>query len=584
MTLKVVRLATVALCCATPLAAQRGGQRNARAATPAPVVVQDTGKKGYALDFQDQDIRVVLSALAEAGKVNLTFNNLPARKVTLRMMQPGDRPEIVSMIKAIAEANDLKVTENGTLLQVAGPPPVATQTPAQQLQQMQAQNEMKLYTYRLKHASATQLAPVLMSLFSGATTNTGRGGVQTVNTPNGITTIFTPQQAGAAGGGAAGGRGGQGGNAAGGNAQGALGNILGGGRGGGAAQQALQNLSNLLGGGGLSSSAADVRIVGEESSNSLLVRATATDWALIQQVVGGVDARPLQVLIEVTIAEVARTNDLNVGVSGTLSNKSGNKADSASNPSAGTARDFILRLTGGHGTIDYNIAINALQERGDVRVLSLPVIIAQNNKQAILNVGSRRPFVQVSQNITTGNVPTTVQTVQYIDVGTTLTITPTINPDGYVNLTVQQTDNSATNEVTFNAPVISTREATTQVFLRDGQTTVIGGLAGKSSNKMKSGIPILSQIPIIGALFGHHSESTVTSELFLFLTPHVISDDDDIDALREAVKNGSEMLKQMPTGARIVPGADTIHVTPDSLRKRPDSTTGRGRSGGGGGR
>ena len=137
-------------------------------------------------------------------------------------------------------------------------------------------------------------------------------------------------------------------------------------------------------------------------------------------------------------------------------------------------------------------------------MLSLPVIIAQNNRQAVLNVGSSRPFVQVSQTVV--NDPTgRVQTVQYIDVGTMLTITPTINPDGYVNLQVSQTDNSATNEVQFDAPIINKREATTQIFIRDGQTTVIGGLADDTHNRDVAGIPFLSRIPLIGPLlFGQH--------------------------------------------------------------------------------
>src|SRR5262249_31786614 len=213
-----------------------------------------------------------------------------------------------------------------------------------------------------------------------------------------------------------------------------------------------------------------------------------------QQVLGGVDLRPLQVLIEVTIAEVTRTHDLNVGVStkGTSNTpKSANgTTGTATLPSSASDRDFILELTGGKGSINFDVAINALQTRGDVRVLSLPVIIAENNRQAVLNVGSSRPFVQISQTVP--NDPTgRVQTVQYIDVGTVLTITPTINPDGYVNLVVSQTDNSATNQVQFDAPVIDKREATTQIFIRDGQTTVIGGLAGNTHTTQQSGIPFL---------------------------------------------------------------------------------------------
>jgi general secretion pathway protein D len=568
---------------AAPLLAQRTPRTQAPAAAAAQAA-PPAAKPAYALDFQDQDIRVVLAALGEAGNVNLTFSNLPARKVTLRMGQPADRAEFASMIRSIAEANDLKVTQTGTLLQVIGPAPVVAMTTQQMLAQAaqaNAASELRLYTYRLKHASATQLAPVLIGLFSGG--NNNRSGTTTITTQNGTITIPTPQVQqgtagqpftvqngrGAGGGNPGGAGGGRGGNQNIGNVN--LGNVTGptGGtaRGGANLADAFQQFTG--GTGALSGNTADVRIVGEESSNTLLVRATATDWALIQQVVGAIDQRPLQVLIEVTIAEVQRTHDLNVGLSGGATRKSGSQSDSASFPGAASARDFILTLTGGKGTINYNVALNALQSRGDVRVLSLPVIIAQNNKQAILNVGEQRPFVQVAtSNIGAG--ATTQQTIQYLDVGTVLTITPTINPDGYVNLTVDQTNNSATNEVEFNAPVISKREASTQVFLRDGQTTVIGGLSGNTTSKTTSGIPILSKIPFLGPiLFGNTQKNTVVSELFLFLTPHIINNDDDIDKLRDAVHNNVELLKDVPTGARIVPRVDSSHGGPDSGAVRP---------------
>jgi general secretion pathway protein D len=160
--------------------------------------------------------------------------------------------------------------------------------------------------------------------------------------------------------------------------------------------------------------------------------------------------------------------------------------------------------------------------------------------------------------------------VQYIDVGTVLTITPTINPDGYVNLQVSQTDNSATNEVQFDAPIINKREATTQIFIRDGQTTVIGGLAGKTHASDVSGIPFLSRIPLIGPLlFGRTTRNEDTSELFLFLTPHIISSDEDIDKLRQAVQNGSDLLKDVEIGPRIVPKPDTLRIKPDTAKKPP---------------
>jgi type II secretory pathway component GspD/PulD (secretin) len=135
--------------------------------------------------------------------------------------------------------------------------------------------------------------------------------------------------------------------------------------------------------------------------------------------------------------------------------------------------------------------------------------------------------------------------------------------------------------VQFDAPVINKREATTQIFIRDGQTTVIGGLADNTHSSDVSGIPILSRIPFIGPLlFGSVTRNEDANELFLFLTPHIISSDDDIDKLREGVRDGSDMLKQINVGPRIVPKADTLPVPtrPDTMRrppspKKPDSLT-----------
>ena len=590
---RLLILGATAAFIAPPVRAQRGGQTRPPAAKP------DTTKKtqGVSLDFQDQDLKVVLDALAAAGDLNVSLTNIPNTRVTLHMGRPVSREGMIELVKSVAESNGLKVTESPTLMQIAGPVPEPPnrQTPqqslAQQLLQQQQQQQLKLYTYRLRHASAVQLAPVLTNLFSGfiggGRGNTTifpnpNGGFTTINTnPNGgittsisgtgnvnIPTPFTPA--------------GPGNNAG-----------RGAGRGNAAAEQGLVNqaaanaIANRLGQvaqqltGSLSNQAGDIRIIAEESSNSLLIRATESDYQLVQQIISGVDLRPLQVLIEVTIAEVQRTHDLDIGVSGSVKRtpKGKTAADvTAAAPTQANARDFIVQLTGGHGTINYDVAINALQSRGDVKVLSLPVIIAQNNRQASLNVGSSRPFVQVSQTVP--NDPTgRVQTVQYIDVGTVLTITPTINPDGYVNLVVTQTDNSATNQVQFDAPIINKREATTQIFIRDGQTTVIGGLAGKTHNTDISGIPFLSRIPLIGPLlFGNTTISEETSELYLFLTPHIISSDADIDKLREAVKDGSDLLKNMNVDPRIVPKTDTLPplrrdstARRDTTRRPPDS-------------
>jgi type II secretory pathway component GspD/PulD (secretin) len=590
---RIVMIGAGATMLAQPALAQRGatGRPPTRIpATPpkAQAAKADSTKKaaaGVSLDFQDQELRVVLDALAAAGDLNVSMTNIPSQRVSVHMGRPVTREGMIELVKTVAESNGLKVTETPTLIQIAGTAPSTEtrQTAAQQLLAQQiAQNQqqqVRLYTYRLKHASAVQLAPVLTNLFSGLGNSFGGRGTTIVPNANGGFQVFTP---GNVTGGPPGnittiqapfvGRpdAGRGGNAGRGGA-GAAGNANVGGNVANAINSVFAQAA------GLSGQSGDIRIIAEETSNSLLVRATDSDWVLVQQIIQGVDLRPLQVLIEVTIAEVQRTHDLDVGVSGSVKRIPNGKtaADvTATAPSSSSARDFIVQLTGGHGTINYDVAIAALQGRGDVRVLSLPVIIAQNNRQATLNVGSSRPFIQVSQTVP--NDPTgRVQTVQYIDVGTVLTITPTINPDGYVNLQVSQTDNSATNEVQFDAPVINKREATTQIFIRDGQTTVIGGLADNTRSRDVTGIPFLSRIPLIGPfLFGRETRNEATNELFLFLTPHIISSDGDIDKLRDALKDGSELLKQLEVGPRIIPRTDTLPlpIRPDTVKK-PDSLT-----------
>ena len=593
ISMRAVHIALLLAAATAGAGAQRGGRRAQQA---APDTSQAGPKKidtslvrktpdGFVLDFQEQELRVVLEAIAEAGGLNVTFANLPAIKVTLRMGQRVTKAEALDILRGVAEINGLRMTEGPSLIRIEG----ARAVTQQQIQQTQAQQaQLKLFTYRLKHASAVTLAPVLMSLLTGQ----GGTGVAVNNNANafGQGVVGVPG-AGGAGGGAGGGRGGAAapgrgavvndgrGGAAG---NGVINFAVPGGAGGNAAQAGIaQALQQAFGGGAaLTTAASQMRIVAEEATNSLIVRATDADWALVQQVLGSVDLRPLQVLIEVKIVQVQRTHDLSLGIGGTQTrkNSTGGTDTTISFPSQAGVNDIVGLLTGGNGSVKYAAAINALQSRGDVKVLSLPLIIAQNNKQAILNVGQNVPFIQVSQSaaiVGTG----LVQTIQYQSVGTTLTITPIINPDGYVNLSVSQTDDNATNDVQFNAPIISQRQASTQVFLKDGQTTVIGGLTDNTTSTTVTGIPILSRIPWIGGiLFGSTKKTVTADELYLFLTAHVVSSDEDIDKLREATKNQSELLEDTNIGARIVPRGDTIQIgdpikkpAPAPAPKKPDS-------------
>ena len=124
-------------------------------------------------------------------------------------------------------------------------------------------------------------------------------------------------------------------------------------------------------------------------------------------------------------------------------------------------------------------------------------MLAANNEVAEILVGSQRPFVQVQRTLPTDDAARD-QIVQYKDVGTNLSVRPTISEDGYVMLEVTQEVNAATNEVAFDAPVISTRTVRTQLLVRDSQTVVLGGLADRQRESTQGGVPVLSSIPLLG--------------------------------------------------------------------------------------
>jgi len=458
---------------------------------------------GVVVDLQDADLRVVLSALAEAGKVNIVFGDLPEKRVTLRLRDAIPTAEVPALIRSLAAGNGLRVESEGRLLRVL---PADAPAPAQEA------GDVRLHVYRVKHVRAATLAATLQSLF---------GGARPVTAP-GLSTATLSERL------------------------------------------KEQRLAVLTGDTAARAVADDglkaelsgpVQVVPDETSNSLLVRARVADWTVVQQAITALDLRPLQVMIEVLIAEVRQSRDLDVSVSA-----AGAKVPDAATRTTGvlgaeepSTAAFLLRLARG-GAISTDVALSALATRGDVRVLSRPLLLAQNNLEARMLVGSQRPFVQLFRSLPTDN-GVRDQVVQYRDVGTTLAILPTINPDGYVSLQVSHEVSSATNETQFGAPVISTREATTHLFVKDGQTAVLGGLVDRTQEKTRTGIPGLSALPWIGGAFGSTRTATVNSELFVFLTPHIIASDEDLERIRGAVE------KKVP--------ADSIPGNPPLVPRKP---------------
>lgn len=300
-------------------------------------------------------------------------------------------------------------------------------------------------------------------------------------------------------------------------------------------------------------------VVPHGPTNSLLIRTAPPNFPLLQETVQTLDVRPAQVLLEVTVAEVTLGRGDQFGVD--WSTVGGSTTTSFGNVAAvdsSGARDFAVRVVSLRNA-NVRAILRALSTRSQVRVLSTPSVVASNNRESRILVGSRVPFIASTR---LGNDVAIDRNVQYEDVGTSLTIVPTINQDDYVSVQLLQevsTLTSQTIQSALNAPVISTREASTRAVIRDGQTVVIAGLIGNTREDIETGIPFLKDIPIMGNLFKRKSIARNRTEVAIFVTPYIVRSDEDADELRERVRK--RMNDQAP-GA--VP--DTLG-TP--LRKKP---------------
>ena len=482
---------------------------------------QDTtraGPPGTRIDFQDADLRAVITALAEAGGLNVTYGEMPSRRVTLHLPQGLTRADMLPLLRSVAASNGLRVVADGSLLRIE---PVDSRDPTGAVAARAASREgVQLFVYRLKHARASRLAATLQSIYGGRLADAGSASIGLTGRPlsEQLRSTQIPPF-----------------------------NIDTIGRGARAAAVGATVLSATVQG--------EIQIVPDETTNSLLIRAQAADYETIRQAIDVLDLRPLQVFIEVLIAEVRRTRGLDLGVTASAI-KIGTGNETSGSLTSSSASDFLVRITRG-GSVSVDVALSALATRGDVHILSRPLLLAENNLEARILVGSQRPFVQVFRTLPTDGAARD-QVVQYRDVGTSLTLLPTINPDGYVNLQVKQEVSSATAELQFGAPVISTREASTHLFVKDGQTVVIGGLADRQVDLTRSGIPILSSIPWIGGLFGSTKNSDAQNELYLFLTPHIVTSDDDAMQLRQTIEGRLDAVGgKREDNPQVTPGTGT---------------------------
>ncbi|WP_448129565.1 type II secretion system secretin GspD [Stenotrophomonas rhizophila] len=275
-----------------------------------------------------------------------------------------------------------------------------------------------------------------------------------------------------------------------------------------------------------------------EETNTLLVRSTPQAWRSIREVIEKLDVMPMQVHIEAQVAEVALTGDLSYGVNWFFEQAvATGKTESGIDLPSALGRSIWGSISGTVGNdgvgwtfLGKNAAavVSALDKVSNLRLLQTPSLFVRNNAEATLNVGTQIPINSVSVNTGVGGDNTYSQ-VQYLDTGVILKVRPRITRDGVVFLDIVQEVSSAgaipsgcdPTRTTCNPP-INTRKISTEAAVQSGDTIMLAGLITNSDDDGASGVPGLSRIPVIGALFGSKTKKSERSEVIVLLTPTIV--------------------------------------------------------------
>ena len=296
-------------------------------------------------------------------------------------------------------------------------------------------------------------------------------------------------------------------------------------------------------------------IVPDQATNALVIRTEPPNYPILRETIEALDVRPAQVLLEVQVAEVRLDDATQYGINWSIFSvgEGGNSAvtgrlgaQNYSDEELQGVQDFVLRAVRLTDNLDVRGVIRALATETDVSILSTPHIVALNNEEARILVGSQVPFTQSTR---AGLDVIVDQTVQYRDVGVQLTVVPTINDDGYVTFRILQEVSALTTQTVdaaLGASVISTREAETSALVRNGQTVIIGGLIDQADEVVESGVPLLKDIPLLGYLFKSRRTQKVRTELAIFVTPYLILTDEDAAALYERARSGEGFGTEVP--------------------------------------
>ena len=315
-------------------------------------------------------------------------------------------------------------------------------------------------------------------------------------------------------------------------------------------------LSNLKIAGALEATQ-PIQVTADEGTNALIIAASAQDYEVLVEIIEKLDIFREQVLVEMVIMEIGEDSLKEIGIDWATVDQSvegsarffgatsfGPRSDFAS----GTLEGLAVGMWRGSGTsVRIGAMLHALEKQSGVNILSTPHILTSNNHKAKIIVGESRPFVMESR-ITEGAdplTPTVIRTYEYKDVGITMEITPHISQVGLIRLEIKSEFTKLIEDVTslaVDTPTTAKREAETVVSINSGSTVVIGGLIRDDKITLEKKIPLIADIPLIGGLFRFKKDQVQKTNLLIFITPHIMGSQEDLEQMSEKKKKEIEQV------------------------------------------
>ncbi|MFZ3089086.1 MAG: type II secretion system secretin GspD [Nitrospirota bacterium] len=308
-----------------------------------------------------------------------------------------------------------------------------------------------------------------------------------------------------------------------------------------------------------------VLVTPDKATNALVITASPQDYETLKDVISQLDIRRRQVYVEAAIMEISLDKQRELGIEfRSVEGLNNNRVTSFGGTNFGgmgaatTGVEGFANILGlavgiikgtftfrGIEYLNIGALVRALQSETDVNILSTPNILTMDNQKAEIMVGENVPFI-TGKSQGAGGV--TLTTIERKDIGITLRLTPQISSDDHVSLEIYQEISALAEAAGFDpnvvGPITTKRAASTTVIVKNAQTVAIAGLIRDNKSTIEHKVPLLGDIPLLGWLFKFQTKKAEKTNLMIFLTPHIIKESEDADAILKEKKEKMEEFKK----------------------------------------